>query len=55
MKKLKAAVEARLDQFATEMNFVKQNQIDGAVALVREAAAGNTTGIDPRDRRRDAD
>jgi len=44
VKKLKAAVEARLDQFATEMNFVKQNRVDGAVALVLEAAAGNTTG-----------
>src|ERR1700692_1559230 len=42
--KLRSAVEARLDQFAKEMNFLKQNQPEGAVALVREAAASNTSG-----------
>jgi signal transduction histidine kinase len=42
IKKLRPAVETRLDQFAKEMDFVKQNQPEGAVALVREAAAGNT-------------
>ena len=42
VKTLRTAVEARLDQFAKEMNFVKHNQPAGAVALVREAAAGNT-------------
>ena len=41
VKKLRPAVEARLDQFAREMEFVKQNQPAGAGALVREAAAGN--------------
>jgi signal transduction histidine kinase len=40
--KLRAAVEARLGQFAQEMNFIKQKQPEGAVALVREAAAGDT-------------
>jgi signal transduction histidine kinase len=44
LKKLRSAVEARLDQFAREMNFVKQGQSAGAVALVREAAAGNVSG-----------
>jgi signal transduction histidine kinase len=44
VKKLRPAVETRLDQFAKEMNFVEHNQPDGAVALVREAAAGNTAG-----------
>lgn len=44
IKKLRPAVETRLDQFAREMNFVEHNQPDGAVALVREAAAGNTAG-----------
>jgi signal transduction histidine kinase len=44
VKKLRAAVEARLDQFAREMNFVKQNRPEDAVALVREAAAGNIGG-----------
>ncbi|HEV7634021.1 MAG TPA: CHASE3 domain-containing protein [Bradyrhizobium sp.] len=42
IKRLRPTVETRLDQFAKEMNFVEQNQPDGAVALVREAAAGNT-------------
>jgi signal transduction histidine kinase len=42
--KLRTAVEARLDQFAREMNFVKQGQPEGAVALVRQAAAGNSSG-----------
>ena len=44
VRKLQSAVEARLDQFAREMNFVKQGQPDGAVALVREAVAGNSSG-----------
>lgn len=43
VKKLRSAVEARLGQFAMEMDFVKQGQPAGAVALVREAAAGNTS------------
>jgi signal transduction histidine kinase len=43
-KKMRMAVENRLDQFAREMNFVKQNQPSGAVALVREAAAENSSG-----------
>ena len=42
VKKLRAAIETRLDQFAREMNFVKQGEPDNAAALVREAAAGNT-------------
>ena len=44
VKKLRMAVEARLDQFAKEMNFLNQNQPAGAVALVREAAARNSSG-----------
>jgi signal transduction histidine kinase len=44
MKKLRPAVETRLDQFAREMNFVQQRQPAGAIALVREAAAGNISG-----------
>jgi signal transduction histidine kinase len=39
IRKLRQAVEARLRQFAQEVDFVKQNQPDRAVALVREAAA----------------
>src|ERR1700692_1654795 len=42
--KLRSAVEARLDQFAKEINFLKQNPPEGAVALVREGAASNTSG-----------
>jgi signal transduction histidine kinase len=44
VRKLRMAVEARLDQFAKEMNFVKQNQPASASALVREAAARNSSG-----------
>lgn len=43
IEKLSAAIETRLDQFSREMNFVKQGQPDKATALIREAAAGNTT------------
>ncbi|WP_439375232.1 sensor histidine kinase [Bradyrhizobium sp. DASA03120] len=43
VEKLSAAIEVRLDQFAREMDFVQQGQFDNAKALVREAAAGNTT------------
>ncbi len=42
VKKLRLAVEARLGQFAQEMDFVKRNEPARAVALVREAAAGDT-------------
>src|SRR6266702_777257 len=41
-RKMRAAIETRLDQFAREMNFIKQNEPEKAAALVREAAAGNT-------------
>ena len=44
VRKLRAAIEARLAQFAKEMDFVTQGQPAGAVALVREAAASDTTG-----------
>jgi signal transduction histidine kinase len=43
IEKLSAAIEIRLDQFSREMNFVKQGQPGNATALIREAAAGNTT------------
>ncbi|PJG52788.1 histidine kinase [Bradyrhizobium forestalis] len=43
IEKLRAAIETRLDQFSREMTFVKQGQPDRATALIREAAAGNTT------------
>lgn len=43
IEKLRAAIETRLDQFSREMSFVKQGQPDRATALIREAAAGNTT------------
>jgi signal transduction histidine kinase len=41
-RKIRAAIETRLDQFAREMNFIRQNEPEKAAALVREAAAGNT-------------
>jgi signal transduction histidine kinase len=40
--KLRPAVEARLAQFAKEMEFIRQNDAASATALVREAAAGGT-------------
>ncbi|TQF28579.1 CHASE3 domain-containing protein [Bradyrhizobium sp. UNPA324] len=43
IEKLSAAIETRLDQFSREMTFVKEGQPDNATALIREAAAGNTT------------
>lgn len=43
IEKLSAAIETRLDQFSREMNLVKQGQPEQARALVREAAASNTT------------
>lgn len=43
VEKLSVAIETRLDQFAREMEFVRQGQPEKATALVNEAAAGNTT------------
>jgi len=43
LKKLRAAIETRLDQFSREMKFVKQGKQSTATALVREAAASDTT------------
>jgi signal transduction histidine kinase len=45
VEKLSAAIETRLGQFAQEMDYVRQGQIDKASALVREAAAANTTSL----------
>jgi signal transduction histidine kinase len=39
---LRPAVEARLGQFSKEINFVKQNEPDGAVAVMRDAAVART-------------
>jgi signal transduction histidine kinase len=44
VRRLRVAVGKRLDQFEKEMNLVKQGEPDGAVALVREAVAENTSG-----------
>ncbi|KYK50524.1 histidine kinase [Bradyrhizobium liaoningense] len=43
VEKLSAAIEIRLGQFAQEMVFIQQGQPDKAAALVREAAAQDTT------------
>lgn len=43
IRKLRAAIATRLDQFAREMDFVKHNDPAAATALVREAAAGGTS------------
>jgi signal transduction histidine kinase len=44
VRKLRMAVQDRLTQFVQEMELVKQGQPAGAVALVREAGAGDTPG-----------
>jgi signal transduction histidine kinase len=41
IRKLRAAIGTRLDQFAQEMQLVRQGEANNAAALVREAAAGN--------------
>ena len=43
LRKLSAAIDARLDQFVREMDLVKQNNLAAATALVSEAAAGGTS------------
>jgi len=42
IKKLRAAIETRLDQFRQEMQFVKQGEQDKATALVRAVASADT-------------
>jgi signal transduction histidine kinase len=42
IRKMRAAIDTRLRQFAEEMQFVKQGEQNKATALVREAAAGDT-------------
>jgi signal transduction histidine kinase len=42
VKKLRSAVEVRRAQFAKEMDFVKQNDPAGAIALLREGTASKT-------------
>ena len=44
VKKLRLAIETRLDQFDREMDFVKQGRPADAHTLVRQAAAGKTNG-----------
>jgi signal transduction histidine kinase len=43
LRKLSAAIDARLDQFVREMDLVKQNNLAAATRLVSEAAAGGTS------------
>jgi signal transduction histidine kinase len=43
VKKLRAAIETQLEQYAREMKFVKQGSPTRATALVREGAAHDTT------------
>jgi signal transduction histidine kinase len=43
IRKMRTAIDTRLGQFAEEMQFVKQGEQNRATALVREAAAGDTT------------
>jgi len=42
LKKMRAAIEDRLGQFAKETALVKQGQSAGGVAMVRQSVAGNT-------------
>jgi signal transduction histidine kinase len=43
LKKLRTAIDTRLDQFVREMDFIKQNNPAAAVALVSQAAAAGTS------------
>jgi signal transduction histidine kinase len=43
IRKMRAAIDTRLGQFAQEMEFVKQGEQNKATALVQEAAAGDTS------------
>jgi signal transduction histidine kinase len=43
IRKMRAAIDTRLGQFAQEMAFVKQGEQNKATALVQEAAAGDTS------------
>ncbi len=43
MAKLREAVETRLEQFSREMDLVKRGEPDSAAALLRQAAASNST------------
>jgi signal transduction histidine kinase len=43
INRMRGAIEVRLGQFAQEMKFVEQNELEKATALVREAAAGDTS------------
>jgi len=43
LRKMRAAIDVRLGQFAQEMQFVKDGEPGKATDLVREAAAGDTT------------
>jgi len=41
-KQLRVPVHARLDEFAKAIDFVKRNDVAGGIAMLREAAAGDT-------------
>jgi signal transduction histidine kinase len=43
IRKMRAAIDTRLGQFAQEMEFVRQGEQNKAAYLVREAAAGDTS------------
>jgi len=43
IRKMRAAIDTRLGEFKHEMQFVEQGEQNKAIALVREAAAGDTT------------
>jgi signal transduction histidine kinase len=43
IRKLRAAITTRLDQFAREIDLIKQNDAAASTTLVREAAAGGTS------------
>jgi signal transduction histidine kinase len=44
VRRLRPVIETRLDQFAREKKFVRDGQLQDATNLMRQAAAGNTTG-----------
>ncbi len=44
VRRLRPVIETRLDQFAREKKFVRDGQLQDATNLMRQAAAGNTSG-----------
>ena len=53
-KRLRAPIQARLEEFAKTIDFVKRNDIAGGIAMLREAGANDSVAAHRRRRQRDA-